>query len=203
MTAFLADDFLAEQDYHGARAVLISSASSKTSIALAFQLKQGGRARAITLTSARNADFVRGLGYYDEVALYDEIGALRNDEPVVLVDMAGDAAVTAAVHRRFGESLRYHCAIGATHWSAERSSESRPGPKPELFFAPAQIQKRVRDFGPERFTQRLAEAWTKFCDGSDAWLRVVRESGREAAARVYAEVLTGRARPEEGHILSL
>ena len=46
MTSFLADDFLADQDYRGARSVLISSASSKTSIALAFQVKQARRARA-------------------------------------------------------------------------------------------------------------------------------------------------------------
>ncbi len=76
MTSFLADDFLAEQGYRGARSVLISSASSKTSIALAFQVKQGGRARAIGLTSARNAEFVRRLGCYDEVVLYDEVASL-------------------------------------------------------------------------------------------------------------------------------
>ena len=202
MTSFLADDFLAEQSYCGARAVLISSASSKTSIALAFQVKQGGRARAIGLTSARNEAFVQKLGVYDEVVLYDQVGSLAK-QPVVLVDMAGDGAVNAAVHRQYGDELKYDCRIGATHWSAERSNGSLPGPKPEFFFAPAQIVKRSKDWGPQGLSQRIASAWTKFVDASDAWLHVVRSSGREALERVYQETLAGRTDPADGQIVSL
>ena len=202
MTSFLADDFLADQDYYGARSVLITSASSKTSIALAFQVKQGGRVRAIGLTSARNAEFVRKLGCYDEVVLYDQVASLAK-QPAVLVDMAGDGAVNAAVHRQFEGELKYDCRIGATHWSAERPNEALPGPKPEFFFAPAQIVKRSKDWGPQVLAQRIGEAWTKFCDASDAWLHVVRGSGREALARVYQESLAGRTQPDEGHVLSL
>ncbi len=203
MTSFLADDFLAESGYRGARSVLISSASSKTSIALAFQVKRGGRARAVGLTSARNAEFVRKLGFYDDVVLYDEIGSLPSDEPAVFVDMAGDGAVTAAVHRRLGDALKYDCTIGATHWSAERRTEDLPGPKPEFFFAPAQIVKRTQEWGPQGLAKRISEGWTRFCDASDAWLRVVRSQGREALARVYQDVLAGRSEPADGHILTL
>ncbi|RIL06339.1 MAG: DUF2855 domain-containing protein [Proteobacteria bacterium] len=202
MTSFLADDFLAEQDWRGARAVLISSASSKTSIAVAFQVKRGGRVRAIGLTSARNADFARSLGYYDEVVRYDEIASLA-PEPAVFVDMAGDGAVTAAVHRHYGSQLLYECAIGATHWSAERVAAELPGPKSEFFFAPAQIAKRSRDWGAQGLAERIGAAWTAFCDASDAWLRVVRGSGREALERVYQDTVAGRTRPADGHVLSL
>jgi NADPH:quinone reductase-like Zn-dependent oxidoreductase len=203
MTAFLADDFLAEQSYLGAHSVLISSASSKTSIALAFQVKQGGRARAIGLTSARNADFVRGLGCYDQVVLYDEVTSLRASEPAVFVDMAGDSGVTSAIHHHFRDQLKYDCSVGATHWSAARLGGELPGPKPEFFFAPAQIVKRSKDWGPQGLSQRIGTAWTKFCDASDAWLHVVRGSGREALSRAYQDMLAGRARPADGHILSL
>jgi len=202
MTSFLADDFLADQDYRGARSVLISSASSKTSIALAFQVKQTGRARAIGLTSARNAEFVRGLGFYDEVVLYDDVASLAQ-EPAVFVDMAGDGAVTAAVHRHFGDALKYDCTIGATHWSATRNVADLPGPKPAFFFAPGQIVKRSKDWGPQGLSNRIGTAWTKFCDASDAWLHVVRGSGRETLERVYRDTLAGRTQPADGHILSL
>jgi NADPH:quinone reductase-like Zn-dependent oxidoreductase len=202
MTSFLADDFLADQDYRGARSVLISSASSKTSIALAFQVKQGGRARAIGLTSARNAEFVRALGFYDQVILYDEVASLAK-EPAVFVDMAGNGAVTAAVHRHFGDALHYDCTIGATHWSAERNNAGLPGPKPEFFFAPGQIVKRSKDWGPQGLAERLGAAWTKFCDASDAWLHVVRSNGREGLERVYQDTLAGRTHPADGHIVSL
>jgi hypothetical protein len=202
MTAFLADDFLAEQAYRGAGCVVISSASSKTAIALAWQLAQGGRVRAIGLTSARNAEFVRGLGCYDQVVVYDDVASLAK-QPAVFVDMAGDGAVRAAVHRHFGDRLAYDCAIGATHWSAPRESPDLAGPPPQFFFAPAQIAKRSREWGPQVLAQRLAAAWTSFCDASDAWLRVVRGSGRAALERVYQDTLAGRAHPAEGHILSL
>ena len=202
MTAYLADDFLADQAYLGARSVLISSASSKTSVALAFQVKQGGRVRAIGLTSARNADFVRSLGYYDQVALYDEIPSLAL-EPAVFVDMAGDGAVTTAVHDRFRDALRYDCAIGATHWSVSRAPAGLPGPQPQFFFAPAQIQKRSKDWGPRGLAQRLGAAWTRFCDASDAWLHVARANGREALERVYQDTLAGRTLPADGNVLSL
>src|SRR2546426_2818001 len=42
-TAFLIDDFLAGERFFGARSVVLSSASSKTSMALAFQLHRRGR----------------------------------------------------------------------------------------------------------------------------------------------------------------
>ena len=202
MTSFLADDFLGEQGYLGARSVLISSASSKTSIALAHQVKQGGRVRAVGLTSPRNAEFVRSLGCYDEVALYDAIPSLPR-EPVVFVDMAGDSAVTSAIHHHFRDELKHDCTIGATHWSAPRLGDALPGPKPEFFFAPAQIAKRTQQWGAAGLMERIGAAWTRFVDASDAWLHVVRGSGRDALARVYADVLAGRAHPADGHVLSL
>ncbi len=202
MTSFLADDFLAEQDYRGARTVLISSASSKTSIALAFQVKQAGRARSIGLTSPRNADFVRGLGFYDDVILYDEVASLGR-EPAVFVDMAGDGAVTSAVHRHFGDALKYDCTIGATHWSADRKNDGLPGPKPEFFFAPGQIVKRSKEWGPQGLSERISSAWVKFCDASDAWLHVVRSNGREALERLYQDTLAGRTKPADGQIVAL
>jgi hypothetical protein len=203
MTSLLADDFLAEQGYLGARSVLVSSASSKTSIALAYQLKHGGRVRAVGLTSARNAEFVRSLGFYDEVVLYDELTSLPAGEPAVFVDMAGDSAVTSAVHHHFRDQLKYDCTIGATHWSAARLGGELPGPKPEFFFAPAQLGKRAKDWGPQELSRRIASAWTRFCDASDAWLHVVRSRGREAVERVYREMLAGRTHPADGQILSL
>jgi len=202
MTSFLADDALGEQNYGGARSVLITSASSKTSIALAFQVKQAGHARAIGLTSARNEAFVRKLGFYDEVVLYDQVESLAV-EPAVLVDMAGDGPVNAAIHRHFGDALKMDMRIGATHWSAERSDEKLPGPKPAMFFAPGQIMKRTKEWGGQGLSERIGGAWTKFCDASDGWLHVERHAGREALERVYQDTLAGRTRPADGHVISL
>jgi len=203
LTSFLADDFIADNDYYGAQSILISSASSKTSIALAHQVSTAGNARAIGLTSERNLEFVRKLGCYDEVLSYDTVTTLDAAVPCVFVDMAGNGAVQRAIHTHWGDALRYSCTIGATHWDAERSNEAMPGPAPEFFFAPGQIQKRAKEWGPAGLQQRLADAWSSFRDFTLGWLDVKRGYGRQALEAVYADTLAGRTRPEQGHVLSL
>ncbi len=203
LTSFLADDFLADRGF-GEQAVVISSASSKTAIALGFLVSKTGRARAIGLTSPRHLEFVRGLGCYDEVVPYDAIPSLDAARPAVYVDMAGSNAIRHSVHAHFGSQLRHSCTIGATHWE-ERSGgdEGLPGPKPEFFFAPGQIQKRSAEWGPHELQQRLASSWSDFRAFSEGWLKVKRSSGRDAVERVYEDTLEGRTDPQEGQVLSL
>src|SRR5882724_13088796 len=63
MLSFLVDDFLAENEFYGARSVMLSSASSKTAFGLAHLLHTLRKdIRVIGLTSRANTDFVRSLG---------------------------------------------------------------------------------------------------------------------------------------------
>ncbi|MDJ0867923.1 MAG: DUF2855 family protein [Myxococcota bacterium] len=203
MTSFLADDFLAAEGF-GEQAVLISSASSKTSIALGHLVSTGGRAHAVGLTSARNLEFVRKLGCYDRVVTYDEVDRLDAAVPTVYVDMAGNGAVRRRVHEHFGGQLKHSCTIGATHWDRTGDvDEALPGPQPEFFFAPGQIQKRAADWGPAELQRRLGAAWSGFRAFSESWLQVQRGAGREAVVRVYEDTLAGRTEPQHGHVLSL
>ena len=203
LTSFLAEDFLAESDLYGADSIVISSASSKTSIALAFVVAQKGRARAVGLTSARNLDFVESLGFYDRVLTYDEVGALPAETKSVFVDMAGDTRVTRDVHEQLGENLVFSQRIGGTHWDAGGDDGDIPGPPREFFFAPGQIKKRLADWGPQGFQERLGASLHEFIESSEKWLRVERGYGREAVKRVYDATLAGSASPAEGNILSL
>lgn len=203
LTSFLVDDFLAEHDLYGARSVVIGSASSKTAIALAYLLSQARSARVIGLTSPRNAAFVKGLGHYDEVLLYDDVESLPGDVPSVLVDMSGNGDVVNRIHHRLGDQLKHSCIVGATHWSAGPRADDLPGAKPEFFFAPGQIQKRAAEWGPAVFQERVGSAWVGFRDSTAAWLRVTRGYGRDAVERVYRETLEGRADPSFGRVLSL
>ena len=203
MTSFLVDDFLADSDHFGAKTLVVSSASSKTSIALAFQASRRGHARIVGLTSPRNAAFVAGLGYYDEVLHYDEVESLPADAPTVFVDMAGNAEVVRALHQHLGDSMRYNCVVGATHWDRGGRSDGLPGAEPKFFFAPAQIVKRSNEWGPAVFQERLGGDWKRFCAASDAWLRVQRGVGPDAVQRVFLDTLDGKTEPRDGHVLSL
>lgn len=203
LTSFLAEDFLADQDFFGASNVLVSSASSKTSIALAFALARRQQVRVIGLTSARHQAFVENTGLYDEVVTYDELSQLSPDTGTVFVDMAGNAQVIQEVHQRFQDALKYTCRIGATHWEAAGDPGPLQGPKPEFFFAPRQIQKRTADWGPGGFRDRIGEGWSSFRETSSSWLTVRRGAGRDALSSVYDETLRGGADPAQGHVISL
>lgn len=106
MTSFLADDFLGDHGFRGASQTLVTSASSKTSICLAFCPSRRGH-RSVGLTSSRNLAFVEGLDLYDEVVVYDDIHQLDPAAASGLVDMAGSAAVRSGVHTHFGDRLQF------------------------------------------------------------------------------------------------
>jgi hypothetical protein len=215
MTSFLIDDFLADNDFFGAKTVLLSSASSKTAYGTAFCLSQRrgtpSAVKVIGLTSAANAAFTRGLGCYDQVITYDEIASLPADVPTAYVDMSGSASVRAAVHGHFNDALKHSCAVGGTHWddlTAKNTDAPKhlPGPRPTLFFAPAQIKKRATDWGPAGLNQRTGDAWAAFMQAltnpAAPWLTVVSGQGAAAVEAVYRELLSGHTQPQQGHMLS-
>jgi len=210
VTSFLIDDFLADNAFFSAEAIVLSSASSKTAYGTAFQLSQrgsSGRPEIIGLTSPGNKAFVERLGCYDRVLAYADVNALPAERPAVYVDMAGDGTVRSALHHRFGDSLKHSCAVGGTHWDALTGASGLPGPRPALFFAPAQIKKRIADWGTAEVQRRIAVAWrvflAKVAAPSGGWMKVIHGRGPADVERVYLDMLEGRARPEEGHVLSL
>ncbi len=211
VTSFLIDDFLADNGFFGARRVLLSSASSKTAYGTAFCLSRrrgtDAAVQVVGLTSPANLAFTQGLHCYDEVLSYGELSTLATDEPAVYVDFSGSAEVRAGVHTHFGDKLSYSCSVGGTHWSELGTGRGLAGPRPVLFFAPAQIRKRRSDWGAQALQQHLAQAWSAFMgavsNARHPWLQVVRGHGREAVDDVYAALLDGRSRPQDGHLLTL
>jgi hypothetical protein len=209
-TSFLIDDFLDDNAFFGAQAVVLSSASSKTAYGTAFCLRQraSNQVQVVGLTSAANLPFVQNLGCYDTVATYDSIASLPV-QPAVYVDFAGSTAVRRAVHTHYADALVYSCAVGASHVEEMhylgKLSEPLPGAKPVFFFAPAQIKKRSADWGAAGLQQRIAGAWQAFiaqvCNTQQPWMQVVRGKGANLIAAVYAHMLAGKANPAEGHVL--
>ena len=204
MLSFLVDDFLAENDFYGAHSVMLSSASSKTAFGLAHLLhtRRSG-IRVIGLTSVSNVSFVNSLGCYDEVVTYDGVTSLPADAPAALVDMAGSSALRETLHRHFGDRMKYSGLIGLTHRSFSPEEPVLPGAKPTWFFAPDQMRKRTKEWGPGGIDQRFGAAWTGFAPKLEQWLKVSEGHGREAVRAAYLDTLNGRVPPERGHVLSL
>lgn len=202
-TSFLIDDFLADAGYFGGKQIIFSSASAKTSYAAAQLLKARGDVKVVGLTSASNVAFTQALGFYDDVRSYDEIAGMDGAVPSVFVDIAGNATLRGAVHAKFADNLKYSCAVGATHWDAPRPDQALAGPAPKMFFAPDVVKKRITDWGPAGFQQKLADAWASFLPTARKTTRVVEHTGLEAAGKVFADLASGRADPGDGHVVKL
>ncbi|SDO60725.1 DUF2855 family protein [Afipia sp. GAS231] len=202
MLSFLVDDFLAENEDYGAKRVMLSSASSKTAFGLAHLLHARG-IKVIGLTSAGNTAFVKSLGCYDEVVTYDQVTSVPADSPVAFVDMAGNSDLRERLHRHFGEQMKYSGQVGLTHRGVSPDEPTLPGAKPTWFFAPDQIRKRAKEWGPGGIDKRFGAAWSGFAPKLDQWLDVTEGRGPAAVQTAYLDTLNGRVPPNLGHILSL
>jgi hypothetical protein len=146
---------------------------------------------------------VEGLGLYDEVVTYDQVGSLAPGASTIFVDMAGNTKVSRRVHEHFGPKLKFSQRIGLTHRDAGGDDDDIPGPSRDFFFAPAQIEKRIGDWGPAGFQERLGDSWRAFRDASRQWLNVERGYGPDAVESAYQATLAGSVRPDRGLVLSL
>jgi len=203
MLSFLVDDYLAENEFYGARSVMLSSASSKTAFGLAHLLQARADLKVIGLTSAANVGYVSSLGCYDEVVTYDRVTTLPASSPVAFVDMAGDSGLRERLHRHFGDHMKYSGRIGLTHRSSSPDEPELPGAKPGWFFAPDQIRKRAKEWGPGGVDKRFGVAWSGFAPTLDRRLKVIEGRGLAAVKQIYLDTLNGRIPPEQGHMLSL
>jgi hypothetical protein len=160
----------------------------------------------VGLTSPANVAFCESLGVYSRVLTYDQLDTLAATTPCVYVDFAGNGALRKAIHSRF-TALAYSCSIGGTHVDQLAGGRDLPGPRPVLFFAPAQVKKRHADWGAAGFSERMARAWHAFVqqvsEPTAPWLVVQQHNGPVSVQAAHALVLGGRGDPRQGHMLSL
>lgn len=209
-TSFVVDDFFADHDDFASGSIVLSSASSKTALGVAFLAHRRGR-RVVGLTSAAHRDFVTGLGVYDVVVEYDAVtdglGAATGGPTAdaVYVDIAGNADVRHAVHTTLDARLAHSMAVGGTHWDHEAAvtAAELPGPPPEFFFAPTQIAKRTADWGREELDRRMGDAWAAYVAWTDDWLRVRAAAGTEAVAAAWSGLVDGHADPRDGIVATI
>ena len=153
MTGFVIADLLSDNDWFGAEQIVVGSASSKTGFSAAEFIKRAGfEGSLVGLTGSQNVSFVETLGCYDSVLAYAEMDALE-DKATVYIDIAGDVAVRSRLHRHLADNAQRTFMVGATHWDQFGKSVdggALPGAEPEMFFAPAQIEKRNAEWGARR-----------------------------------------------------
>jgi hypothetical protein len=207
-TSWLVDDFMFDNNYFDATQYLITSASSKTSIALAFAIKQRGQRSTVGITSMANLSFVESLGCYDHVISYNDITTLDANVASILVDMAGGKKTLAAIHHHFTQQLRYSCRIGATHHgdidiTDTQSDSLLPGAPPTFFFAPTQLKKSSLEWGVGETMKQMNQSLLHYIDFCRSIITISHTHDLHHVNDIYQQVLAGTADASVGQIISL
>lgn len=216
LTGFLADEFFADSGgatadgappFFGAEQVIVLSASSKTAIGFSQRAAKRDGLAVVGLTSSANAEFVRSLGFSDSVVTYDRI-----DDPdtgialvdSVVIDMAGNPNVLAAVHQRLGDRIKHSMMIGRSHHDAVATGApaSLPGPAPQFFFAPTELQRLVDAWGADEYQRRTVDATNEFIEASRGWMTIDERRGADGPASAWASIHAGEVSPAVGVIAS-
>ena len=203
-TGFLIEAMFRREAWFGAQNLIMTSASSKTSMGLASVAKDLSPAvERIGLTSKGNVDFVASTGLYDEVMAYEDVGNLPKVASVS-VDFAGNSSLLRGIHETLGQNLKYSCLVGATHVDARGlggGGGDMAGPKPILFFAPDHAVATVQELGPKGFGEAVGASWKNFLKAVDGIVAIDNRHGLEAAILAFTDTLRGKADPAVGIII--
>ena len=182
-------------DIGAGRTILITSASAKTALATAYNLKRAGHP-AIGLTSPANKGFVEQTGFYAQVLTYDALENLDPATPSVIVDFAGNGALKARLHRHLKALSASHI-VGDTDWAAP-ADEPLEGPQPALFFAPTHWANRIREIGQQAFDAELNSSMAAFLATTPNWLHLETAQGPQGYTDSFNRLLANKLKPDEG-----
>ncbi|MDM4719636.1 DUF2855 family protein [Micromonospora sp. WMMA1363] len=185
-----------------ARTVVVTSASSKTAIGLAFQLASREGVATVGLTAGEHARFVAGLGLYDRVASYDDLPDVPVTGPTVFVDLTNSVERMQAVYQHLGTNLTATVLLGFTHPRSSFEPPALGAPEPHMFFTPAVEQDAMAAQGEANYKRRYAEAEERFLASTTQWLAVSHAEGPEALAAAVQAALAGKLPPDRADVLT-
>lgn len=201
-TSFLNYHFLKEEIFFGAKQIVLTSASSKTALALASLLKnhqEEDGTSVIGLTSQKNVEFVKRTAYYDTIISYKEVVEKLPHESTVIVDLAGNSTLLQSIYRLLDEQLKHISLIGITDWQAGK--QFRDIPVAKFFFAPTYAQKMQKAWGLENMQIRLSKGLRKFVEDAQRWIQITYIDKHKEVEELYQDMLTGNVDPSKGFVV--
>lgn len=200
-TGFLAYHFMKREKFFSAKNMILTSASSKTALGLAFMLRQNKRKdklKIIGLTSARNIDFVKKTGFYDEVIVYEKYVQQLKKTPSMVVDFSGNITLLQGIATHLGKSMKYTSLIGFTDW---QSAGLFKHPKAAMFFAPDERDLMAKQLGGAVLNQRLGKTLFQFIQEAKKWMEL-EYVDKSDVKQLYLDMLNGKIDPSKGCLVS-
>ena len=206
MTGFVIADLLSDNHWFDAEQIVVGSASSKTGFSAAEFIKRAGfEGSLVGLTGPQNVSFVETLDCYDSVLAYTDIDALEN-KATVYIDIAGDVAVRSRLHHHLADNAQRTLMVGATHWDQfgkSVDSGAVPGAEPEMFFAPAQIEKRDAEWGRGVIMRQAYAASMQLLQRLSPLLTIEHHAGADACVELWQALLDNQVSGQRGVMMTL
>mmetsp|Transcript_5079 Transcript_5079/g.9193 ORF Transcript_5079/g.9193 Transcript_5079/m.9193 type:complete len:519 (-) Transcript_5079:133-1689(-) len=193
--------------------VIISCASSKTAMALAYCLKmRGGSAieremeHLVGLTSKEHYDFVVSTDLYQEVYTYDEVDNLPTDKTIVYMDFKCDGALRQAITMKLGTNLMYNMVLGPAVFQKRMKDQLFEKKAREVIFDESTWRERRRMVAEVTKTgrnEKLRYSYKSYVERMKKYVSVRHHSGMDQLKQVYESIYGNQASPAELHICSM
>ena len=202
LTSFLNYFFLQDEKFFDCDQIILTSASSKTALSLAFLLskyKSKVKKKIIAITSEKNMQFVSEIKFYDIVLSYDNAEENLKRSKSVIVDFAGNSDYLKKLSDHLGDGLKHVSLIGLADWSSKTNFKIIPNSK--FFFAPNHAEKRYREMGVKRTTLLADELLKEFIMKVKNYIKLKYCNDPKDIHELYLKSLKGKIDPSKGYMV--
>ena len=202
LTSFLNYFFLQDEKFFDCDQIILTSASSKTALSLAFLLskyKSKDNKKIIAITSEKNMQFVSEIKFYDIVLSYDNAEENLKRSKSVIVDFAGNSDYLKKLSDHLGDGLKHVSLIGLADWSSKTNFKIIPNSK--FFFAPNHAEKRYREMGVKRTTLLADELLKEFIMKVKNYIKLEYCNDPKDIHELYLKSLKGKIDPSKGYMV--
>lgn len=201
-TSFLINNFLEEEAFFSAKQIILTSASSKTALGLAFLLKKHQNKygkEIVGLTSSKNKKMVTKSEFYDKVISYSDLKNELQKKDSVVLDFSGNSDLLTQLNKLLQTSLKYTTLIGITDWKSNKFFEELPATFP--FAVGVQYQKLAKKLGPQKATELVMEQQDAFTKAIQKIVSLSYIKDLSSLPVFYQKLLNGETSPQLGYIV--
>jgi len=186
--------------------VIISCASSKTALALAYCLRMRDMRFVYGLTSQDHLDFCKSTELFHDVFTYDDVASLPNDHTIVYMDIKCDSQIRHDLTLRMGTNLMYSMVIGPAVFQKKMKEQVFEKRSREMLFDESSWRDRRRQVAEVTKTGRneqLKYSFKAFVERMKNYVKLKHLSGPDALLQMYDRVYSNSVSPNEAFVCSL
>lgn len=186
--------------------VIISCASAKTAMALAFCLRMREMRYVVGLTSKEHLEFVKSTDLYHEVYTYDDVASLPNNHTIVYMDFKCDGELRQNITLRMGTNLMYNMVLGPAVFQRRMKDQVFEKRAREILFDESSWRERRRMVAEVTKTgrnEKLRYSFKTFVQRMKSFVKLRHFSGFESLSKMYDRVYNNEVSPDEAYVCSM